>query len=70
MATLAANNPNMAVFGVICVAKDTKAKTRTRKTYIETDLVRLQVVEEDDALVAYGTERVPVSTFLPPRTEA
>jgi hypothetical protein len=64
LARFSIENPSVKAFGIVCIAKDTTAKTRRRKTFVEDMLVPLTVTEENAILVAYGTERVPNNVAL------
>jgi hypothetical protein len=59
VARYAVENPNVPVYGIVCVAKDPKAKTRQRKTFNEQTLLRLRVVQEERSIIAYKVQDAP-----------
>ena len=61
IARLALKDPTIKVFGILCVAKDSKAKARTRQTYDDQTVFRLRVEEEGKSIVAHLVDRLDVS---------
>ena len=66
IATRAAENQDIAAFGVLCFAKDPKAESRERKDFDDRTLFRLRIERTGEALVAHIVGRIPIEELASP----
>ena len=60
IATFCAKDPNVEVFGVLCLAEDPNARPRVRKSFDERTVFKVRVAMDGERIVAHLVDRLPI----------
>jgi hypothetical protein len=64
IAALAADDPSVAAFGVLCIAADPAAVPRVRKSYDDATVFWLRVFRDEGSIVAELVERIAADKLV------
>jgi len=62
IASYCAGNPQVEVFGVLCVAEDPAARPRVRKHFDHETVFKVSVVSDGERIVAHLIGRMPIES--------
>jgi hypothetical protein len=64
VASYCGDNPEVEVFGVLCVAEDPNARPRVRKHFDDETVFKVRVVSDGERIVAHLVARLPIDSVV------